>query len=102
MLRPNLSVKKLVFFVIFLWRVVVSSPKSYPIKENLIGSVVSEILRYKHTVKQKAHHIILVHFAGLLASHPWTRQSCCQDGGSRLIISQNIHIPANFMSTMHR
>ena len=26
--------------------------QSYPVKENLIGSLVSEILRYKHTEKQ--------------------------------------------------
>ena len=48
--------KKFRFVVISLGRVVVPSPKtfpgsmrSFPVKENLIGSAVREILRYKHT-----------------------------------------------------
>ena len=51
------------FFVISLGRVVEPSPKivlnlegpfrSYPVKENLIGSAVSEILRDKHTKTQR-------------------------------------------------
>ena len=43
-------------FGIFFWKVVVPSPKigsirSYIVKENLIGSAVSEILLYRQTDK---------------------------------------------------
>ena len=35
--------------------------RSYPVKENLNGSVVSEILRYKHTDKHTQTNILLLY-----------------------------------------
>ena len=60
-----------IFFVILFYlrrvvvpyrKTVINIPKpmrSYPVKENQIGSAVSEILRYKHTDKQTSCYFII-------------------------------------------
>ena len=61
--------------------------KNYPVKENLIGSTVSEILRYKHTNKNPVTLVQGLSCYCLatneLAYSVFTRQSC-KDKGLRI------------------